>query len=182
MRSLTEGLESEAASKPAGGGGGGGGLRDTFNDLVSGPAGKVALVVLAVGMLAFFISRLTAQIGPVESTVLEPHVRMMNPETGEMLSYKVRIGGERPEGFYPVEYCWAEHPEAVGVPVILNEALYERGDPRRDEPTLCPLCESPVVGHNPKPEELFGLRPKDYETDEAPAEVAEAFREKLNKR
>jgi len=183
MRSLTEGLESEAAAKPSRGSGGESeGLREKLNELASGAAGKVVLGLLAVGMVAFFLTRLMAATGPVKATELKPHIRMLNPETGDMISYEVKIGGEAPEGYFVVEYCWAEHPEAVGVPVILNETLYSRGDPRRDEPTLCPVCENVVVGRNPKPEELFGLRPKDYETGEAPPEIAEAYREKLSGR
>jgi len=177
MRSLTDGLEEKAPAK-GGGGGEGGGLRDTLNDLASGVGGKVFLGLLAVGMLAFLVTRLQGALGPAPETMAPGQVRIMDPLTGEMRWYTLEIGGKMPEGFYSVEYCWANH-DGDGVPVIMNRSLFPAGDPRRDEPTTCPCCPAPVVGHNPKPDEYIGMTPSDYDTRTAPDCVVEHYTQLL---
>jgi hypothetical protein len=102
---------------------------------------------------------------------------MMDPLTGEMLWYKVEIGKRAPDGYYPVEYCWSDdHPDAIGVPVVLNNQLFDFDDPRRNEPTICPCGDQVVVPRNPRPEAFLGLTPEDHETGRAPACVVEHYR------
>lgn len=166
MRSLTEGLEDSASSSAAETSGGAG-WRETVNNMLSGVGGKVILAVVAIAMLAFLFTRINAATGPAEGTAIaKPQVRIMNPATGDLAWHEIKIGATMQEGYYPVEYCWNNH-SGDGVPVILNSQLYPVGDPRRNEPTTCPCCNAPVVGHNPKPEEFLGQNPTDYETGRA---------------
>ena len=177
MRSLTDGLEEKS---PAGGAkqSDGGGLRDTINELASGVGGKVLLALLAIGMVVFLVTRLQGALGPAPETMAPGQIRIMNPMTGQLRWYEVTIGGTMPQGFYPVEYCWANH-DGDGVPVILNSSLYGIDDPRRGEATTCPCCPARVVGHNPKPEEFIGQTPSDYTTNTAPDCVVEHYTQLL---
>ena len=172
MRSLTDGLEEKtsqgAAPKEEGG------WRDTVNTALSGVAGKVLLALVAVGILVFLVMRFQAAVGPPEETVAPNSVRVLNPLTGDLRWYEIRIGGTLDAGYYTVEYCWNDHG-GDGVPVILNAHLYPVGDPRRDEPSMCPCCGARVVGHNPKPEEYLGQTPRDYTTGRADPCVVEHY-------
>jgi|GEM_PF-2633823 len=178
MRSLTEGLESDAKAAPRSDSGGG--FRDKLNELASGPAGMILLVVIVLAIGWFVFSRLQTATGPAPGTVMDPRVRIMNPLTGDMDWYVVRLGSKMPEGFHPVEYCWEDHPDDLAVPVVLNTRLFPPDDPRRDEPTICPCGDDVVVPRNPKPEEFLGLQPKDHETDRAPDCVVEHYQAYLN--
>lgn len=176
MRSLTDGLEdsstpSDAAKSSAG-------LREKLNDALAGPVGKIFLVLVALSMVVFFIVRFQGAAGPPPETIVEPRVRVLNPLSGEMAWHKVKIGVQVREGFYPVEYCWNDH-NGDGVPVVLNNQLFDLNDPRREEPTLCPCCGAVVVPRNPKPEEFLGQTPTDYESGQADPCVVEHYTELL---
>ena len=116
-----------------------------MNTALSGVAGKVLLALVAVGILVFLVMRFQAAVGPPEETVAPNSVRVLNPLTGDLRWYEIRIGGTLDAGYYTVEYCWNDHG-GDGVPVILNAHLYPVGDPRRDEPSMCPCCGARVVG------------------------------------
>ena len=175
MRSITDGLEERPKGAP-GGASGGPGLRDKLNGIASGPLGKAVLVIVALAMVGLLLSRFQSAVGPDTATVLEARSRLMDPLTGKLRWHTVTLGSRAPEGFYPVEYCWNNHPEDLAVPVVLNRSLFPPGDPRRDEATLCPCCAAAVVGRNPKPEEFLGMTPKDYDSGQAPACVVEQYR------
>jgi hypothetical protein len=180
MRSLTDGLEDSRPQDEHGAASDGGGFREKLNAAASGPLGKIALVVIVVIIGWFVFSRFQSATGPTPGTFMEARTRIMNPITGEMDWYVVRAGATVPEGFYPVVYCWEDHPEDLAVPVVLNTSIFPAGDPRRDEPTICPCGDAVVVPRNPKPEEFFGLQPRDYETGRAPDCVVQHYQAVMN--
>ncbi len=175
MRSLTEDLDQSSSSTENHSSGRG--LRDRFNDAVSGLAGKIILAIIALGMVWFLFTRFQSATGPAEGTIMDARTRMMDPLTGEMLWYKVEIGKRAPDGYYPVEYCWSDdHPDALAVPVVLNNQLFAYDDPRHNEPTICPCGDQVVVPRNPRPEAFLGLTPEDYQTGQAPGCAVEHYR------
>jgi hypothetical protein len=122
--------------------------------MLASPAGRIGFAVIIAGLIGFAIFRM---VGVARSNAPQyDRVRYMTPTTQGMAWG--RVGQKMPEGFYPVEYCFANTcgPEG-GTPVVLNIYLGDR------TPTTCTECGAEVVSHNPRPEQFVGIKPADWD-------------------